>query len=118
MCLFQFLRVPVERVGVYLLRFERGLHSPQDARESVAWSETENMVDNWLFVQLVDWVRGKRGVEPEDYRILDLSIVLDELAGKKMVRRVIACMEPLVKLETLPNLDHGGSPSSVQHYLG
>ena len=28
MCLFQFLRVPVERVGVYLLRFERGLQSP------------------------------------------------------------------------------------------
>src|SRR3989442_7064984 len=47
------------------------------------------MVDNWLLVQLVDRVRGERGVEPEDYRIPDLSIVLDELAGKKMIRRVI-----------------------------
>src|SRR6266571_5267350 len=78
--LLQLLRVPVERVGVYLLRFERGLQSPQDARESIAWSETENMMDNWLLVQLVDRVRGKRGIEPEDYRIPDLSIVLDELA--------------------------------------
>ena len=76
------------------------------------------MMDNWLLVQLVDRVRGKRGVEPEDYRILDLSIVLDELAGKKMIRRVIACMETLVKLETLPNLDHSSSPSSMQHHLG
>jgi hypothetical protein len=40
------------------------------------------------------------------------------LAGKKMIRRVIACMETLVKLETLPNLDHSSSPSSMQHHLG
>jgi len=75
-------------------------------------------MDNWLLVQLVDRVRGKRGIEPEDYRIPDLSIVLDELAGEKMIRRIIACMETLVKLETLPNLDHSSSPPSMQHYLG
>jgi hypothetical protein len=76
------------------------------------------MMDNWLLVQLVDRVRGKRGVEPEDYRIPDLSVVLDELAGKKMIRRIIARMETLVKLEALPNLDHSSSPPSMQHYLG
>jgi hypothetical protein len=40
------------------------------------------------------------------------------LAGKKMIRRIIARMETLVKLEALPNLDHSSSPSSMQHYLG
>jgi hypothetical protein len=40
------------------------------------------------------------------------------LAGEKMIWRVIACMEPFVKLEALSNLYHGGSPPSVQHYLG
>ena len=75
-------------------------------------------MDDRLLVQLVDRVRGKRGIEPKDYRIPDLSIVLDELAGEKVIRRVIACMEPLVKLEALPNLDHSSSPPSMQHYLG
>jgi hypothetical protein len=47
------------------------------------------MMDNWLLVQLVDRVRGKRGIEPEDYWIPDLPIVLDELTSEKMIRRVI-----------------------------
>jgi hypothetical protein len=40
------------------------------------------------------------------------------LAGEKMVRWIIACMEALVKLEALSNLDHGCSPARMQHYLG
>ena len=75
-------------------------------------------MDNRLLVQLVDRVRGKRGIEPEDYRIPDLPIVLDELASEKMIRRIIASMQAFVKLETLSNLDHGRSPASMQHHLG
>ena len=76
------------------------------------------MMYDRLLVQLVDRVGGKRGIEPEDDWILDFPIILDKLTGKNVIRRIIACMKPLVKLEALPNLDHSSSPPSMQHYLG
>ncbi len=53
--LLPILDVPVsESINVYLLSLERSLQSFQEARECVACSETENMVDNGLLVQLVN----------------------------------------------------------------
>src|SRR3990172_274810 len=117
--LLPFLEVPVtERIDVYLLRLEGSLQSFQDARECVARSETENVVDNRLLVQLVNRVSWERSVEPEDYRILNLPVEGNETFGNKMIRRVIVSSKPLVKLEALANLDHGRSPPSMQRYLG
>ena len=117
--LLPILDVPVsESINVYLLSLERSLQSFQEARECVACSETENVVDNRLLVQLVNRVSWEGRVEPEDYRILNHPVEGNETVGNKTIRRVIASSKPLVKLEALANLDHGFSPPSMQRYLG
>src|SRR5690349_20475430 len=104
MRLFDFLGIPLDRVSVYFLSLEGCFQSLKDACECVACSETQDVMDNGLFVELVDWVRREGRVKPEDYGILGLPIVLDELARENVIRRVVTGIEPLVELEALSDL--------------